>query len=289
MEENDSNTPNAPVVGQPLEPVIVPVKGKRGFNPQVFLFALIAVAIGLAVYMAWRQPEGLFWLFLQKPKLNPPAPSDVGTALGPILALALMIERVLETIFDIFERNWEQVAHFGTATSEGAAQVNNLLDLYNRQLENAMSDLARAVTIQRTEDDSFTNDLRKRVRDAELHVREASNKLAAMTKDPKYLAWKRTITIWLGLILGLIVAIISDEGVFEHLNMSVPRILDMLVTGFVIGAGSGPMHSLIGILQSAKSTLENLGNMTNVTTLQKDIEELKSAALKTEAAQRNEV
>jgi hypothetical protein len=200
-----------------------------------------------------------------------------------------MIERVLETIFGIFERNWDQVARFGTASSDGAVHLNNLLELYNGQLTTAMRSLEIAVgrNLDST-DPSKMNELRKKVRDTEIQVREASAKLAALTKDPQYLAWKRTITIWMGLMLGLIMAIASDEGVFEHLNMSVPRILDMLVTGFVIGAGSGPMHSLIGILQSAKSTLENVGNLTGVSALQQDVQELKEAIRKTDAVEINQ-
>jgi hypothetical protein len=283
----DSRLTNRPTASK-ARPAIKKTSISQRFNPQIFLYLLILIAVVLAFSTAWQQPQGLGWLFMLKPKLSPPAPQDVGVALGPILALALMIERVMETIFNIFERNWDQVARFGTASSEGAGHLNNLLDLYNGKLTIAMRELEFAVAGTDSTDQTLMNAIKKKVRDAELQVGEASAKLAALTRDPKYLAWKRTITIWLGLMLGLIVAIVSDEGVFEHLNMSVPRILDMMVTGFVIGAGSGPMHSLIGILQSAKSTLENVGSLTGVSALEKDVQELKSAINKTDATEMNQ-
>jgi hypothetical protein len=212
---------------------------------------------------------------LKIPISNQPFPDDVGKALGPILALALMIERLLETVFDIFERNWAQVARFGTSASDGVNHLNKMLTLYSGQLTSAMNDLENAIGSADPEISAKTDAMIAKVDEAEKRVREASAKFASLTSDTKYLAWKRTISIWLGLTLGLIVAIISDKGVFEYLNMGVPRLLDMLVTGFVIGAGSGPMHSLIGILQSAKSTLDNVGSLTGLSALQKDIQELK--------------
>jgi hypothetical protein len=76
-------------------------------------------------------------------------------------------------------------------------------------------------------------------------------------------ATKQLLFIWLALFLGLVVAVLSDTGVFALLQVSIPRVFDMLVTGLVIGAGSGPTHSLIGILQRAKNALENLGDVAS--------------------------
>ncbi len=251
---------------------------KRHFNPQVFLYFLIALAFVLAIYQAVVIKGSLGWLFMLKPLLSPPAAGDVGVALGPILALSLMIERVLETIFELFERNWTQVARFGTAASDGGKHLNQMLNLYNGQLTVATDELEAALGSREPRPEAETNALMQKVSDAEKLVRDASERMALMIKDPKYLAWKRAITIWLGLTLGLIVAIISDVGVFEHLNITVPRLVDMLITGFVIGAGSGPLHSLIGILQSAKSTLDSVGSFANTAGLRKEVEDLKEAA-----------
>ena len=52
-----------------------------------------------------RQPEPFVWLFSSNGADTGTFPADVGLALTPILALALSIERVIETVFDFFESN----------------------------------------------------------------------------------------------------------------------------------------------------------------------------------------
>ena len=115
---------------------------------------------------------------------------------------------------------------------------------------------------------------KKELEAAEERINKANSRIAGLSKDPKYIATKRMLSIWIGLLLGLIVAIISDSGILEALQIGVPRILDMIVTGFVIGAGSGPMHSLMGILQGTKNTLESLGELASLAPLKKQIKEL---------------
>jgi hypothetical protein len=39
--------------------------------------------------------------------------------------------------------------------------------------------------------------------------------------------------------------------------------MDVLITGLVIGSGSYPVHSLVGILQQGKDALDGLGNFLN--------------------------
>jgi hypothetical protein len=38
---------------------------------------------------------------------------------------------------------------------------------------------------------------------------------------------------------------------------AVPARVDVLITGLVIGSGSYPVHSLVGLLQQAKDTLDS--------------------------------
>jgi hypothetical protein len=40
---------------------------------------------------------------------------------------------------------------------------------------------------------------------------------------------------------------------------TVPAKFDILITGLIIGTGSSPVHSLIGILQQGKDALDSLG------------------------------
>ncbi len=60
------------------------------------------------------------------------------------------------------------------------------------------------------------------------------------------------------LLAGLMVAIMGDLGMFHTIGIPMPRLLDMLVTGLIIGAGPGPMHSVIGTLQSGKDAVTSL-------------------------------
>jgi hypothetical protein len=245
--------------------------------PNILLFIIIITSLVSAVMIALRQPEGLAWLFASKPLVTPGSlPEDIGKALGPILALALAIERLVETIFNIFENNVKQVAKYGSAGATGLNYLEQVTSLYYREMLSARKMLDTAVNV--SSDNSKPVDkgiLIKYLEDAEKRFTDASNRIFELPKDPQYVAWKRVISIWLGLFLGLLVAVFSDEGIFQHLNMSVPRLMDMIITGFVIGAGSGPMHSLIGILQSAKSTLDNVGSFTGLGPIKQEIQNLR--------------
>ncbi|MCA9917556.1 MAG: hypothetical protein KC445_06355 [Anaerolineales bacterium] len=107
---------------------------------------------------------------------------------------------------------------------------------------------------------------------AEARVERAQNRMASLVKDPQYVAVKRLISIWLALFLGLVVAVLSDAGLFSLLHVRVPRVLDMLVTGFVIG--SGPTHALVGILQGTKDTVANLGELSSLRPMKQQIKTL---------------
>ena len=51
----------------------------------------------------------------------------------------------------------------------------------------------------------------------------------------------------------------------------------MLITGLVVGAGPGPMHSIIGMLQGCKNALEKLGDLAEGKVVREAVEELKKA------------
>jgi hypothetical protein len=192
---------------------------------------------------------------------------DIATVLAPLLALALVIERIIETVFDLFEQFNADIAKLGTAGEKGLQWLTRELDRAWEAAEAAANALGGS-----TEGDSK---LLKELELAEQRIIKANSRIAGLTKDPKYVSTKRMLSIWMSLLLGLLVAILSDKGIFELLQFRVPRILDMLVTGFIIGAGSGPMHSLIGILQGAKDTLEGIGELASLAPLRQQIKELR--------------
>jgi hypothetical protein len=116
----------------------------------------------------------------------------------------------------------------------------------------------------------------KQLKMAEERLAKAADRLSGMTGDPIYIQMKRALSIMIGLFLGFLVAIFSDQGIFAYLQQGVPRIVDIFITGFIIGAGSGPMHSLVGILQGFKDSLENFGKKTDLTPIKEEIEKLKN-------------
>src|SRR5687767_15405518 len=57
-------------------------------------------------------------------------------------------------------------------------------------------------------------------------------------------------------MLGVIIAALAQLQMFALLGVStVPARFDVLITGLIIGSGSYPVHSLVGILQQGKDTL----------------------------------
>lgn len=234
-------------------------------QPRRLVAILIVVAIILAIALALTKEEGIVWLFYMK-DVQGGVLGDVAVALAPFAALALAIERLLETVFDLFEQTVADVAELGSAGLHG-------LEWFNKERDRAWAAAKDAADkLGLTGGDTEAN--RGALKKAEQRIKDANDRIMGLTKDPIYVSAKRMLSIWIGLLLGLIVAVVSDAGIFELLHVSVPRIMDMLVTGAVIGGGSAPIHSLVGILQGAKNTLENLGELAALGPIKQQIKEL---------------
>lgn len=231
-----------------------------------FPVALVIVGVVIAVVFALISGEGISWLFVSK-SVSSGELGDITGVLAPILALALAIERIVETVFDLIEQATDEVAKLGSGGLDG-------LKWFQQELDRAWDAAEEAFHQLEASGAARDEKLLAQLKIAERRIVDANNRIAGLAKDPKYVSIKRVASICISLILGLVVAIVSDSGLCELLQISVPRILDMLVTGFVIGAGSGPMHSLVGILQGAKDTLGSLGNLGSLEHLKEQIEEL---------------
>lgn len=70
------------------------------------------------------------------------------------------------------------------------------------------------------------------------------------------MAFKPRSSIWLGDAL----AIMTDQGIFKSLQIGVPRVVDMVMTGAVLGPGVGPRHALVDGVDSVKRALQNFGS-----------------------------
>jgi hypothetical protein len=93
---------------------------------------------------------------------------------------------------------------------------------------------------------------------AQKRLSDAENNLDSVTSSDSYISAKTAVSIVLGLMLGVIIAAIGQLQMFALLGIAaVPARFDVLLTGLVIGSGSYPVHSLVGILQQGKDTLDS--------------------------------
>lgn len=216
---------------------------------RLLLAALVATGIVLAVLRALGEKDGLVWLFAIPPVVQ--QVGDIAVVLAPLVAVSLAIERLLETAFDWFEQATR-------CTAEVLAAPRETLDWIGREYQEAYEAAAAAAEAAAV---TLTPMSIQALQEAEERLAKAEARLRSWTSAPEYRAWKRALSIWIGLLIGLMVAVIGDLGMFRVLGIPMPRILDMLVTGLIIGAGPGPMHSLIGILQSGKDAVNNLAEL----------------------------
>jgi hypothetical protein len=200
------------------------------------------------------------------------AGADLTIVLAPVLAAAAGIERFLETIFGIIEGSWRTlVAYLGrgfrwlksaeTEVTNAREWLAKASDEYNRQLQTLPQFAATGqVTAQTLFDDAKAklDEAKKIMSLAEQRLRTAEDQLGQVTDSDNYKNAKRAAAIYLGLLLGLIVATASSLQMFAMMGIALPHPkIDVVITGLVIGSGSAPVHSLINILQSAKDTLDS--------------------------------
>lgn len=257
-------------------------KQKREVTQFAFRLVLIVALAGwiLALYWLIARP-------VTEVQAQPlPAGIDLALILAPVLAAAAGIERFLETIFDTIERNWlTLVAYLGrglrwlhSAESELqqarkwladiSAEAQRLLaqvPTTPEQLQALIPDqLDQGKTIEELEKElmalaqqrlQMANDLMAM---AEKRLADAERELAAGVLSPAYKNAKRAASIVLGLWFGLIVATAGQMQMFAMLGIDlVPARVDIFITGLVIGSGTYPVHSLVGLLQQAKDTLDS--------------------------------
>lgn len=214
-----------------------------------FLILLI-FSVASALYLTVLDSGGIHWLLELKSVKNDPL-GELTVVLAPLLALALGIERLVETVFDYFE-----------GTIENIVEKSNLTQAGLRDLEKKLSEAWNEVKQVKMGLPDATLETSAPVADpltiAEQQLNKVSQFFFDLPKDPKYLAYKSRMAIMISFSLGFIVAIWTDQGIFQYLQISVPRIFDILITGAVLGAGAEPMHSLIGALDGLKGTLKSL-------------------------------
>jgi hypothetical protein len=228
--------------------------------------------------------------------------ADLSIILAPIIAAAAGVERMLETIFNIVEGSWKTlIAYLGygfrwlksaeVEVSEARQWLSNTAAIYNStsaQYNTEMASLMKlasdpnkpqlAVTnlppeisqrmgVLAQEAAQKTEQVQQLMAAAQARLSAAESKLGGLTDSQGYKSSKAAVSIVLGLMLGIIVATVGQLQMFALLGIAlVPARIDVLITGLVIGSGSYPVHSLVGILQQGKNALDGLqGYLNNAT------------------------
>jgi hypothetical protein len=240
---------------------------KRWFMSLVILMALVSVGL-------------IVWVFFIA-KINDATAATLAPAanltlvLAPVLAAAAGVERTLETAFNIIENSWKSlVAYLG----RGLRWLNSAeleVDSARQWLADVSARYNEELRSLEIKDGMSASDLSSQMQDkifaaktmldlAQNRLDDAENNLANVTASDGYRSAKAAASIVLGLILGVIVATLGQLQMFAILGIgSVPAPVDVFITGLVIGSGSYPVHSLVGILQQTKDTLDGAKGYLN--------------------------
>ena len=238
-----------------------------------WLFILVALMTLVAAAL-------IVWVFfiadIQDATVAVLAPAaNLTLVLAPVLAAAAGVERTLETTFNIIENSWKTlVAHLGKGLRwlnaaelevDSARQwLAEVANRYNQELRSleikdgmSVSDLSNQMQEKISAANAMLDLAQTRLADAE-------SNLSSVTTSDGYRSAKAAASIVLGLILGVIVATLGQLQMFAMLGIAtVPAPFDVFITGLVIGSGSYPVHSLVGILQQTKDTLDGAKGYLN--------------------------
>lgn len=234
----------------------------------------ILVAVIAIVWLAL-----IIWVLAIAPITDAQAAQlDVGATmamiLAPVLAAAAAVERTLETTFNVIEGNWRtMIAYLGRGlrwlksaeveVKQARQFLADVSDKYNEEMKNIqLGQLsASALTAEMQAKMEVAN---RMLGLAQQRLQDAERNLAAVTSSDSYIRAKGAASIIVGLMLGVIVAALSQLQMFAMLGIGlVPARVDVLITGLVIGSGAYPVHSLVGILQQSKDTLDSVKGYFN--------------------------
>ena len=242
------------------------------FRMQRWFRILVVLVVGLWIGL-------IAWVLLFAPITDATAKAleasaNLTVVLAPVLAAAAAVERTLETIFNVLEGSWRtMVAYLGRGmrwlksaeveVKQARQFLADVADRYNTEMENfeigsvSVSELTLAAQAR-------IDAVNKMMGVAQQRLKAAEENLGNATSSKNYINAKAAVSIVLGLMLGVIIAALAQLQMFALLGVStVPARFDVLITGLVIGSGSYPVHSLVGILQQGKDTLDSVKGYFN--------------------------
>jgi len=220
---------------------------------------------------------------------------EVALLLAPLVAAATAIERFIEMGFNQVESvilnlgnalgagseyvKWAQgqvkdVQKLFLALGEDVRKAQTALNQALKRVEEAPAGAARdhaMAELQKAEKEAA--DRMSAFDKAEDALEDAQERLVQFLKSPYWVSRKQAIATLAAIVLGLVAAFTGRIRMFALLNIDlaagvtdagVAQFLmgvDMAITGLVIGTGSGPVHSLIGLLQNTKDAVDEAGKL----------------------------
>lgn len=183
--------------------------------------------------------------------------ADLAAVLAPVVVTALGVERMIEMLWNLVESYIRSIVAFLAGRSEWLRWANDELRAARERLETLADEhdpTERVGDMLPTSQDALSQLIERAAND----VAFAELRLTTLTSTQQYRDAKRVISIVLSLVLGIVVATVAGLQMFALLGINVNERIDILITGIAIGTGSTPVHSLIGILQQSKDTLEGV-------------------------------
>lgn len=245
-------TPPSPA---PSPPPTVPLSDKtRVVNRRGRLFVFGGTALLLGVF------AGTISFALTYPLVKAPVrPLEIGVdlsaVLAPVIIAALGVERVIEMMWNLIESYIRSFVAFLAGRSEWLRWANDELKAARERLEALAHEgdpTLRVPDLLPTSQDALSQLIERAANDVAL----AETRLSSLTSTGQYRDAKRVISILSSLVLGIIVSTVVGLQMFALLGINVNERIDLLITGIAIGTGATPVHSLVGILQQGKDTLE---------------------------------
>ncbi|NOT04051.1 MAG: hypothetical protein HOP27_05575 [Anaerolineales bacterium] len=263
------------------------LKTRRWFRVLIIVFVLLwAILIGWVLFSPLKDADAL--------------PLVVGAnltiVLAPVVAAAAAVERTLESIFNVLENSWRtMVAYLGRGlrwlknaeveVQQARQFLANASEKYNAELQDIQFGQTSASALA-DEIQAKVNAANKLMVLAQQRLENAEGNLAAVTSSDSYISAKTAASIVLGLMLGVIIAAVGQLQMFAMLGIGiVPAQIDVLITGLVIGSGSYPVHSLVGILQQGKGAVDGVKGYLNRLSPEVQATREKTTTVKSEAGE----
>lgn len=200
--------------------------------------------------------------------------ANLTIVLAPVLAAAAAVERTLESVFNVLENSWRtMVAYLGRGlrwlknaeveVQQARQFLADASEKYNAELQDIQFNRTSAAVLADEIQNKVDSASRLMIL-AQQRLENAEKNLGAITASDGYISAKTAASIVLGLMFGVVIAAIGQLQMFAMLGIDiVPAQIDVLITGLVIGSGSYPVHSLVGILQQGKGTVDSLKGYMN--------------------------